>query len=479
VGARFRFRPRVFELDGEIEPGRVLARLAGRGLPMLLDSAAGEPRRASLCAFDPVQTLTDVDLGFSKAPREPSNAWPARLRERLRELSFDAESPAEQLPGPFHGGLLCALAYDLGAAGERPVVCAPEPWGQPRLVGGIYVDFLVRDEAARRTWLVLGDEPGDGRPAVEVRRREILALLHGPPPAAGTRAGSPRRHTEPAEHRRRIEELRASISRGDLYQANLAHRLTVPVEGAPEHWYGRLREANAAPYMGFARWRASDGYGAPGALLCASPELFFEFAEGEARTRPIKGTIARSADPRQDAENARRLLSSEKDLAELAMIVDLERNDLGRSAIPGGVRVEGWPSLRSYARVHHLMADVVARTRPDLDAFDVLAALFPGGSITGAPKLAAMDEIARLEGHGRGFFCGSMGFVDLRGQACFNIMIRTFLWRRREGEGAEAGELSCSVGGGITWSSEAEAEEQETLAKAAGMLAALEPSGSG
>jgi anthranilate/para-aminobenzoate synthase component I len=156
--------------------------------------------------------------------------------------------------------------------------------------------------------------------------------------------------------------------------------------------------------------------------------------------------------------------------------VDLERNDLGRAALPGRVWVERFPHLESYARVHHLMADVVAEVRPGLDACDLLAALFPGGSITGAPKLRAMERIAELEGEGRGFFCGSLGFVDTRGAAAFNILIRTLLWRpsRRPGE---AGELSFRVGGGITWSSDAAEEERETLDKAAGSIDALRPRG--
>ncbi len=454
MAARFRFCARVFELGRDLEPALALQKLCGHRLPILLDSAAGEPRRASLLAFDPL-------------PYE-ANAIPTieDLRALLSTLRLEA---CDEIPGPFQGGLLCALAYDLGAAGERKVACPVEPWAQPLFVGGLYVDFIVRDIAEKRTWLVLGEDPGDGRPSLDARRRRIEAELSAALASVRTIARPAERHTPPKVHMQRIESLRLSISRGDLYQANLAHRFTARVEGAPEAWYTRLRAANPAPYMGFARWDAHDGFEPAGALLSASPELFFEYADGVARTRPIKGTIERSPDPILDAQRAKTLLESEKDLAELAMIVDLERNDLGRCAIPGGVRVDGWPTLKSYARVHHLMADVVATLRPGLDAFDLLAALFPGGSITGAPKLAAMAHIARLEGEGRGFFCGSLGFVDLRGRAAFNILIRTFLWRAESG-----GELSFRVGGGITWPSDPAAEERETLAKAAGMFAALD-----
>jgi len=224
--------------------------------------------------------------------------------------------------------------------------------------------------------------------------------------------------------------------------------------------------------MCFASWGDADSRSPRGAILSASPELLLEFDGELARTRPIKGTAARREDPVEDARSAQRLLDSAKDRAELAMIVDLERNDLARVCARRGVWVEGFPRLESYARVHHLLADVVGRPRADVGAFELLEALFPGGSITGAPKLSAMARIAELEGEGRGFFCGSAGFVDLRGHAAWNILIRTLLWR----ETARGGELSFRVGGGITWSSHAEAEERETLDKAQGLIDALAPS---
>jgi len=279
------------------------------------------------------------------------------------------------------------------------------------------------------------------------------------------------RHVPAAEHVRRVEAVRAHIARGDVYQVNLAHRFSARVRGGPLALYRRLRAVNPAPYMGLLVWEG-------GALLSASPELLLEYDGGEARTRPIKGTRPRDPDPARDRELAAELAGSAKDRAELVMIVDLERNDLGRVARPGGVRVEGLPTLASYARVHHLLADVVARPAPGVDAVDLLAALFPGGSVTGAPKLAAMRLVAELEGEGRGFFCGTLGALDTRGRCRFNLLIRSLLWRPRADDPA-GGEVSFRVGGGITWSSDARAEERETLDKAAGLLAALGLDGPG
>lgn len=453
------FDPRVFDLPPEVDVAHALLRLRERQGLCVLDSAAGEPRRWGLVAFDPLEALS---------LRSSTGDSRDELAAALGRLG-----PARaEVPGPFAGGFVGALSYDLGVRGERAVKVAPEPWGFPDLVGGIYGDFIVRDEERGHSWLVLDAGAEDGRASVEQRRAELFELLLAEP-AGGPRARAqelqpePRREVSGPEHMRRIECVRSAIAEGELYQANLAHRFTASAAPDPAELYLRLREVNPAPYMGFCSW--VDERSGPGALLSASPELLFEFDGRTARTRPIKGTAPRAADPELDRARGRQLLASEKDLAELVMIVDLERNDLGRIARPGGVRVEGFPTLRSYARVHHLMADVLGEVRPGVGALDVLDALFPGGSVTGAPKLASMDLIAELEGEGRGFFCGSLGFVDTRGRSAFNILIRTLLWR----PGPAGGEVSFRVGGGITWSSDPAAEDLETLDKAAGLLDAL------
>jgi len=448
----YRLRAVVEEL-GDVELCDALPRLRARRARVALESGRGYPSHFSVLGFDPL-------------PPRP-RASVLAPRELLRELEA---AGGDEVPGMFAGGFLGALAYDLGVEGERAVRCASEPWDFPRVVGGLYVDFLVRDERERRTWLVLGDEPGDGRAPLARRSRELRAALARAPEAEELACGAVQRRVSSAEHMARVERCRRFIAAGDIYQANLAHRMTTHVRGAPDRWFARLRERNPAPYMGFAEFEG-------GALLSASPELLLEFDGRVARTRPIKGTIARAAEPQQDARSRAALLASEKDRAELAMIVDLERNDLGRVARAGGVWVEGFPSLESYARVHHLLADVVAEVSSGVDACGVLAALFPGGSITGAPKLRAMEVIAELEGEGRGFYCGSLGFVDLRGRAAFNILIRTLQWRPARGAGPWTGELGFRVGGGITWHSNAAAEDEETLAKAAGLLDALAGTG--
>jgi para-aminobenzoate synthetase component 1 len=470
------FRPRVFRLDVGLDPGACLARLRGRRGLVLLDGATGGP---ALLAFDPVGVPFELGTGTE-------GAWVAALARQRDALRLEAGDP---IPGPFHGGFLGALAYDLGASGERAVDSRPPLAGLPATTGGSYVDFLVRERADGPWWLVLGDGPLDGRAELEARRGAVERELAGPDPKASAGASTPVRLVSAAEHRRRIAAVRERIAAGDVYQVNLAHPLACATRGDPIELYRALRRVNPAPYMGYCS--VERGGRRVGALLSASPELLLEFDGELLRTRPIKGTAPRGATPAEDRALALRLLASEKDRAELAMIVDLERNDLGRIAVPGGVRVEPWPRLESYARVHHLVADVVARPRAGIGALEALASLFPGGSVTGAPKLAAMRAIAELEGHGRGYFTGALGYLDTRGRAAFNLLIRTLEWRPSRPGGPDPkhpalldpapgatggpwdGELVFQVGGGITWSSDPAAEDEETLAKARGLIDSL------
>jgi para-aminobenzoate synthetase component 1 len=436
---------------------------ARRGLA-LLDSVAGEPRRYSLLGFDPLQVEPTTEAGAH--PIDVIQGLVARLEA----------VGGDRLPGPFRGGFLGAISYDAGVWGEGQELPA-EPWGAPAWIGGLYTDFIVWDHAREAAWLVLGEEPGDGRASAARREEEILAALVEPAGTGGVRAaGELVRHVSAEEHCARVASARELIAAGEIYQANLAHRFTREIVGSPVDSYLALRALNPAPYMGYLEsgGQVADEEQPEWALLSASPELLVEFDGHRALTRPIKGTAARGADAEEDRRRGRALLASAKDRAELAMIVDLARNDLGRVARAGTVRVGEFPLLRSYEGIHHLMAEVTAEVREGVDGFGLLRALFPGGSVTGAPKLRAMEAIAELEQEGRGFFTGSLGFASLDGSAAWNILIRTMIWRRRSERGRGCGEVSFRVGGGITWGSEAVAEEAETLLKAARMMASLE-----
>ncbi|MEZ6017252.1 MAG: anthranilate synthase component I family protein [Planctomycetota bacterium] len=480
----------VTPFQAGVDLPRLLRALADRPGLAALDSAGGAPRRFSLVAFDP---LPEALVG--PLPRSVEG-----LREYVARLAPKAAGGAsvDAVPGPFAGGFIGALAYELGVVGEDLALPAPA-WEDAPIVGGLYTDFVVIEHpgpaapagAGDRAWLVLGDfesapaEVAGHRPSVAARRSALERALAEAPEVGDSRLpavrarGPLRRVTPPAEHRRRVQAAQAEIGRGNIYQANIAHRYEREVEGHVVALYLRLRALSPTPYMGLLRWPAALGRPA-GALASASPELLLEVdvegAQRTARTRPIKGTAPRSADQAVDATQRAALLASAKDRAELAMIVDLERNDLARVAAPGSVVVAGFPSLETYPNVHHLVADVRATLRADVDSVAALASLFPGGSITGAPKVASMRVIAGLEGEGRGFFTGALGCLDVRGFARFNILIRTLVHRAGAAGGGAARRADAAtfhVGGGITWRSDPDAEERETRMKGAALAATL------
>ncbi|MFT7486991.1 MAG: para-aminobenzoate synthetase component 1 [Candidatus Paceibacteria bacterium] len=427
----------------------LLHRLQGRRSLLALDSAAGEPGNWSWIAFDPRQDLAPL----------PSSL--AGLRAYLRA---DAPCRETSLPGPFQGGFMGALAYDLGVHGEDQDL-PEDPWCLPPIVGGFYTDFFVFDHRAQQAYLVTSAE----RSACERKALlDLAAECRGPQEvqrASGINHPLERRVSS-VEHCARVERARQEIALGEYYQANLAHPFETETNRNPLDIYLDLRRVNPAPYMAYLRFEE-------GALLSASPELLLDVHAGKLLARPIKGTEARSPDPLEDTRLGKQLLASVKDRAELAMIVDLMRNDLGRVARIGSVQVDAFPQLRSYAGVHHLMADVRADLARDRDALDALLAVFPGGSITGAPKLRSMLAIGQLETEGRGYFTGSAGFLDTQGNACFNILIRTIQWRPKRAGVEASGCARFHVGGGITWSSQPQAEDRETLIKGARLAQAL------
>lgn len=256
-----------------------------------------------------------------------------------------------------------------------------------------------------------------------------------------------------------VARVRDYIVAGDIFQANLSQRLEVRLEEDPWHLYRRLREVNPAP---FAAYLEFDGL----QVASASPERFLQVdPAGHVETRPIKGTRPRGLSPQHDAALSRSLQDSEKDRAENLMIVDLLRNDLSRTCRPGTVRVPELFALEGYRTVHHLVSTVVGELAPGRNATDLLAAAFPGGSITGAPKVRAMEIIAELEPSRRGIYCGSIGYLSTTGAMDTSIVIRTLV--------AGGGRVTFSVGGGIVADSDPEGEYQETLDKATALITAL------
>jgi para-aminobenzoate synthetase component 1 len=291
-----------------------------------------------------------------------------------------------------------------------------------------------------------------------------LARAADEPPDAPTlefRSGLTR-----AEYEARVELVREHIARGDIYQANLTRRLATPFEADPWDRYRRLRTGDPSLFSAYLDLGPSQLSGWPRALLSASPEPFLAVdAEGAVSTDPIKGTRPRGRTRAEDRALARELLSSAKDRAENVMIVDVLRNDLGRVCRPGSVRVPRLCRLERTAAVQHLVSTVTGRLAAGRDPFDLLAASFPGGSITGAPKIRAMEILEELEPVRRGPYTGALGWIGPDGAMQTSILIRTLV--------ADGRQLTLHVGGGITYRSDPAAEWDETVAKARGPLAAI------
>ncbi len=320
---------------------------------------------------------------------------------------------------------------------------------------GVYSWAIVIDHRQRETTLVLRAET----PAP--LRAQILASINAAsaPTADAFALASAWRDEFPADdYHAAFTQLQSYIHAGDCYQVNLARRFSAEFGGDPFAAYLRLREIAAAPFSAFLE---SEN----GAVLSLSPERFLAAENGELLTQPIKGTAPRSTEPEQDRQLAATLQQSEKNRAENLMIVDLLRNDLGRSCAPGSIRVEQLFELQSFATVHHLVSSIRGQLRPGLNALDALRNCFPGGSITGAPKIRAMQIIDELEPHARSVFCGAIGYVDVGGRMDTNITIRTLLACEQT--------LYAWAGGGIVADSRADDELRETRDKIEPLLRAL------
>jgi len=461
------------------------------GLGLLESARSGRTGRWSILVADPLEVLA----GSSAGPDPFAGA-----RRALARLD-GAQLPAGIVP--FAGGVLGHLAYDLGRQFAAIPSLAVDDQEMPDLHLGLYSWAVVWDQRDGRAWVAgraVGDDAGGlARTISEVRQR-AAAILRTPRRAdvptawdAGFPAALPLAFvsgTDRLAWNRGVEAVRGAIAAGELYQANLSRRLAAPFEGDPWHAYRRLRAGEPAAFsayldLGGGPERAGGGAAvgpktprrADGsrileeargrrAIVSASPEPFVSLdATGSVRADPIKGTRPRGLTRAEDRAFAAELLESAKDRAENTMIVDVLRNDLGRVCRPGSIRAPRLWRLERTASVQHLVSTIAGRLAPGRDAFDLLAATFPGGSITGAPKIRAMQLIEALEPVRRGPYCGAALWVDAAGAMGSSILIRTFV--------ADGRRLTFHVGGGITWRSDAAAEWEETRTKARGPLRAI------
>jgi para-aminobenzoate synthetase component 1 len=464
--------PLVEELTPAPDPWDAARRLARLPHLLFLDSADPDS------PFGHYSFVTADPFDWLHSRGKLDNPFP-RLAERL------ARWPTETIPGlpPFQGGAAGLFGYDLCHHIERLPRPPHDEFALPDLAVGFYDWVLAFDHRSHRAWLISTGLP-EAHPGPRRRRagRRLAAVRHvlrempaeppwdtGPAlPAANLCPQYPlpllRQLTSNFDRPSYLAAVRRAINyihAGDCFQVNVAQRLLYPAALSPLDLYERLRERNAAPFAGL--------FDLGGAIVAsASPERFLRVEAGAVETRPIKGTRPRGTTANEDRARAAELLRSAKDRAENVMIVDLMRNDLGRVCQYGSVRVPAVCRLESYRYVHHLVSEVRGRLRDGLGPVDLLRAAFPGGSVTGAPKVRAMEIIAELEPSARGPYCGALGYIGFDGTMDTNILIRTFTISR--------GWVQFPVGGGIVADSDPEGEYEETLHKAEGLLRALRSS---
>ena len=424
------------------------------GLPHLLfldSSAQGTLGRHSFLTADPVAV--------------------ARTPEAARELLHPhRRGPLPGLP-PFQGGIAGYLGYDWGAERERVARPAADRWTPqiPDVALGLYDWVIAWDHAEGKAWIIstgIGDGGrGMGDGWARERLRWVRARLDAPVrtdnrPVPLPPSPVPQSNFTRAEYESAVSRIRDYIAAGDVYQVNLSQRFHAPFAGDRLALYRRLRARNPAPFAAYLEFGGV-------VVTSISPERFLRLGGPTrvAEARPIKGTRPRGSTPAKDSALARELLESEKDRAENVMIVDLLRNDLGKVCRAGSVTVPELFALESHPTVHHLVSTVTGVLADHMDAFDLLRAAFPGGSVTGAPKIRAMEIIAELERAPRGLYCGAIGYVATTGAMDFNIPIRTIVLRD--------GVATFHAGAGVVWDSEPAAEYQETLVKARTMIEAL------
>jgi para-aminobenzoate synthetase component 1 len=444
------------ELKLPVTPTQLLSRCAGEPFVCALDGGDVQSwgiGRAVL-GFRPRATLRVAATGDAVVRDGREQRWHGHPFELLDR--FCAAAAPAGAPEPFGGGVLAALSYDLRHWVERLPARAQDDLGLPVLHAAAYDWLLSYSYADQRYRLVSAHySPGELR---DVAAR--LAALAAQPESNGATRRPPctSRDISEAEYLTAVGATLDYIAAGDVYQVNLAHRFSVANAPPPARLFAALQSQHRVPFAAYVD-------GGDFVLVSNSPECFLTLDGETVATFPIKGTRPRAADASADQALAAQLRTDPKEQAEHVMIVDLERNDLGRICRPGSVRVEEFARVHTFPSLHHLVSKVSGRLTPGTRLADVLRATFPGGSITGAPKIRAMEIIDELEPVRRGFYTGAIGFIGFDGRAVFNLAIRSAVATPRK--------LTYHAGGGIVADSVPSREYDETLLKAQAFLAAL------
>lgn len=424
---------------------------------MLLDSAAQQHvnSRYDIMVAEPLATLQAINGriivdGYTDTSLSDKSD-PFTVLNTLLTHYF-ADKPDTSLP--FCGGALGYFGYDAGIYTEKAMRIAPVTLTMPDIAVGIYSWALILDKKQRQLWLF------DYHGHAEQRWQQLQARLQSSSATEPFKLNSTwQANLSREEYQQRFEQVQQYLLSGDCYQINLAQRFHAAYSGNEWQAYLTLRRSNAAPFSAYICLPQ-------GTVLSISPERFLQLQQGKVETKPIKGTRPRGLCKQTDQIEADTLRHSPKDRAENVMIVDLLRNDLGKVCIPGSVQVPSLFAIESFPAVHHLVSTVTGQLSPQYHAAELLRGAFPGGSITGAPKIRAMQIIAELEPDNRSVYCGAIGYISSNGDMDTNIAIRTLVCHNKQ--------IYCWAGGGVVADSNADSEYQETLDKVNRILPVLQ-----
>ncbi|OAI00108.1 aminodeoxychorismate synthase component I [Methylomonas methanica] len=433
----------------------LFAPLAQQPWAVFLDSAQpySTQDRFDIIAYAPVVTL-QTRGNITRIERD--GMVTESTEDPFQLLKQQLGTPLAGIEGlPFNGGAIGYFSYDLARRIERLPEIAGDAEQLAEMAVGIYHWAVIVDHQRRQSWLVGYDLP-------ESEQQRLIAefsTITKPAGSAEFKAlQAPRANMDRDAYATAFQRIKHYLKEGDCYQINLTQRFESPCQGEPWQAYQVLRQINAAPFSAYLNFPDVQ-------VLSSSPERFLKVTEGAVETKPIKGTRPRRSDWEDDQAQIEDLVSSTKDRAENVMIVDLLRNDLGKSCRKGSVWVPSLFSVESYATVHHLVSTVTGQLAAGQHAIDLLRSCFPGGSITGAPKIRAMEIIEELEPHRRGIYCGAIGYIGFDGNMDTNIAIRTLVHNH--------GTIRFWAGGGIVNDSVLDEEYQECFDKAAALLQLL------
>lgn len=439
-----------FEASLNISPFELFSRIKPEAGWMIFDSALQNVpySRFSILAVRPKFVLSYKENFLILQNHEKENfeiSTPLKaIKQKFYQLRKEY-SPFSLESETFQIGFAGYFSYDFGMRLEEVRSTKPTTTNLPEIFFGFFDSVLVYDHQTKKYTVFSELNPKEFLDFIFSRLETKKKF------SSNKKSFEIKSNFTKDEYINTIQLIKKYIEEGEIYQVNLSQQFFCETDEHPIQIYTRLRETNPAQFSALVCVSENQW------ILSSSPELFFDLKSKKVITKPIKGTIRRGDSIEEDENLKRQLFESEKDSAELLMIVDLERNDLGKISKAGSVKVNSLKKVETYASVHHLVSEIESELDEGRDVFDLIAAMFPGGSITGAPKKRSMEIIDELEKCRRGVYTGSIGYIDLNGNAMFNIAIRTIIY--------DNGKLFLNLGGGIVYDSDPEKEYEETLYK--------------